>query len=79
MTGAALSPRVLIVGTVDTKGDELGFLREQVLAAGGQPQLMDVGVRGTGGLVPEVSSAEVAAAAGCTLSVDGLSTSSRVA
>jgi uncharacterized protein (UPF0261 family) len=67
MTGAALSPRVLIVGTVDTKGDELGFLREQVLAAGGQPQLMDVGVRGTGGLVPEVSSAEVAAAAGCTL------------
>ena len=31
------APRILIVGTVDTKSDEIGFMAEQVRAAGGQP------------------------------------------
>jgi len=61
------SPSVLIVGTVDTKSDEIGFMREQVLAAGGTAQVMDVGVLGRGGIPVEVRNTEVAAAAGCTL------------
>jgi uncharacterized protein (UPF0261 family) len=64
---AARTPRILIVGTVDTKSDEIGFMRGQVLAAGGQALVMDVGVLGTGQITADVSNTEVAAAAGLSL------------
>jgi uncharacterized protein (UPF0261 family) len=60
-------PRILIVGTVDTKSDEMGFMAEQVVAAGGQPLIMDVGVLGHGRLRPDIANTAVAAAAGVTL------------
>ena len=60
-------PVILIVGTVDTKSDEIGFLREQVQAAGGQALVMDVGVLAKGALVPDIANTEVAQAAGVTL------------
>lgn len=60
-------PRILLVGTVDTKSAEISFLREQVLEAGGEPLVMDVGVLGSDALVPDVANHEVAAAAGRTL------------
>lgn len=37
--------RIYVVGTADTKGDELVFLAAQVRAAGGVPVLIDVGTR----------------------------------
>jgi uncharacterized protein (UPF0261 family) len=64
---AARTPRILIVGTVDTKSDEIGFMRGQVLAAGGQALVMDVGVLGSGQITADVSNTEVAAAAGLSL------------
>ena len=60
-------PRILIVGTVDTKSDEIDFMREQVLAAGGQALVMDVGVLAKGRLTPDIANTEVADAAGVTL------------
>ena len=60
-------PRILIVGTADTKSDEIAFMADQVRAAGGQPLLMDVGVLAPGRLQPDLSNAQVAAAAGVTL------------
>lgn len=60
-------PIILIVGTVDTKSDEVGFLREQVLAAGGQSLIMDVGVLAKGHVMPDIANTEVAHAAGVTL------------
>lgn len=60
-------PRILIVGTVDTKSEEIGFLAEQVRAAGGEPRIMDVGVLARGHIRPDLSNTEVAAAAGVTL------------
>jgi uncharacterized protein (UPF0261 family) len=36
--------RVLIVGTADTKGEELAYLRTQVAEAGAHPILVDVGI-----------------------------------
>mgnify|MGYP000246369457 CR=1 FL=1 len=60
-------PRILIVGTVDTKSDEIGFMREQVQVAGGAPLVMDVGVLAKGRMVPDITNAEVAQAAGVTL------------
>ena len=61
------SPVILIVGTVDTKSDEIGFMAEQVAAAGGQALVMDVGVLAKGRIRPDIANTEVAAAAGVTL------------
>ena len=63
----ACTPRILVVGTVDTKSDEIGFLCEQVRAAGGAPQVMDVGVLGSGRIAPDVRNTDVATAAGLSL------------
>jgi len=60
-------PRILVIGTVDTKRDEIEFLCRSVERCGGRALVMDVGVLAPGGLVPEISNAEVAAAAGITL------------
>ena len=61
------SPVILIVGTVDTKSDEIDFMREQVLAAGGQALIMDVGVLAQGLVIPDIANTDVAKAAGVTL------------
>lgn len=60
-------PVILIVGTIDTKSDEIAYLSERVRHCGGLPLVMDVGVLGSGGLQPDVSNVEVAEAAGVTL------------
>lgn len=60
-------PVILIIGTVDTKSDEIAYLRERVVIAGGKAVIMDVGVLGRGGFTPDISNAEVAHAAGVTL------------
>jgi uncharacterized protein (UPF0261 family) len=60
-------PVILIIGTVDTKSDEIAYLRERVEIAGGRAVIMDVGVLGRGGFTPDISNAEVAHAAGVTL------------
>ncbi len=61
------SPTILIVGTVDTKSDEIGFMQEQVQAAGGRSLIMDVGVLAKGRVVPDIANTQVAQAAGVTL------------
>lgn len=55
---------ILVIGTCDTKSDELRFVRECLDDAGGAALIMDVGVLGTPPFAPDVSNAEVAAAAG---------------
>jgi uncharacterized protein (UPF0261 family) len=60
-------PAILIVGTVDTKSEEIGFLREQVLAAGARALVMDVGVLASGTLTADITNTMVAEAAGVTL------------
>lgn len=58
--------RILLIGTADTKADELLFLRGRIEAGGGEVRLMDVGVLDGAPFVPEISNAQVAAAAGTT-------------
>jgi uncharacterized protein (UPF0261 family) len=65
MTRAA--PRILLLGTADTKSAELLFLRRCIEEAGGSARIMDVGVLGNSPFVPDIANAEVAAAAGNTL------------
>ncbi len=59
---------VLVIGTCDTKADELRFLRQCLHDGGGAALIMDVGVLGKPAFTPDVSNSDVAAAAGCTLS-----------
>ncbi len=60
-------PVILLVGTVDTKSDEIAFLIEQIRALGGRSLLMDVGVLGGGHCRPDIDGEAVAQAAGTTL------------
>jgi uncharacterized protein (UPF0261 family) len=52
--------RIYVVGTADTKGEELAFLADLVAAAGAAVTRVDVGIRGTTAPV-DVTAAEVAA------------------
>lgn len=60
-------PRILLIGTADTKSDELLFMRRCIEEGGGSALVMDVGILGAPPFTPDIPSAEVAAAAGTTL------------
>ncbi len=60
------SPIVLIIGTADTKSDELLYLKSCVERAGGVGRVMDVGVLGDPTFEVEYSRFDVATAAGTT-------------
>jgi uncharacterized protein (UPF0261 family) len=57
-------PTVVLVGTLDTKGVEYAFLREQLEAHGVDVIVVDAGVHEPVGLQPDVSRDEVARAVG---------------
>ena len=59
--------QILIVGTVDTKSDELLFMKRCMEAEGARVTVMDVGVLGTPAFAPDISNRDVAAAAGTNL------------
>ena len=59
--------RVLLIGTADTKSDELRYLSERVRAAGASVRVMDVGVLEPAAFAPDVPNHEVAAAGGRSL------------
>lgn len=58
---------IVIVGTLDTKGEEIGFVREVIEAQGVDVHIADTGVMGDPAFEPETSANEVADAAGMTL------------
>jgi len=58
---------VVIVGTLDTKGEEIGFARDVLQAQGVAVHVIDTGVVGEPGIEPDTTASEVAEAAGTTL------------
>jgi uncharacterized protein (UPF0261 family) len=60
-------PTVVLVGTLDTKGDEYVFLRDRLHAAGVDTLLVDVGTQGSPRTPADVPREEVAAAGGFDL------------
>lgn len=63
-----MSKRVLLVGTLDTKGPEFRYLRDRLSALGMEPIVADVGIlRPPLHITPEISSSEVAISGGTTL------------
>jgi uncharacterized protein (UPF0261 family) len=63
------APTVVLIGTLDTKGEEYAFLRTRLEAAGLSVVLVDVGTGGPPRTTPDVARDEVAAAAGIDLAV----------
>ncbi len=58
---------VVLLGTLDTKGVEYGFLRERLVARGLHVLVVDAGTQGEPRIPADVTRAEVAAAAGADL------------
>ncbi len=62
-------PKVIaVLATLDTKGQEAEYLREQLKALGSRALVVDMGVMGTPAAKADVTRAEVARAGGTTLS-----------
>jgi uncharacterized protein (UPF0261 family) len=58
-------PGIALIGTLDTKGAEIGYVRDRLRALGARPYVVDSGILGEAdGIEPDVSRAEVARAAG---------------
>ena len=62
-----MKPRILLIGTGDTKADELLFMRDRITRAGGEPVLMDISVLGDPPYHPQHDKHAVAAAAQTTI------------
>ncbi|HUI71111.1 MAG TPA: Tm-1-like ATP-binding domain-containing protein [Spirochaetia bacterium] len=59
--------RIVIISTLDTKGQETDFLRKLINSRGHHTAVVDCGLLGTPGFAPEVTRQEVAGAAGTTI------------
>src|SRR5262249_62338059 len=55
---------VVLIRTLDTKGTEIGFVRDLLRSAGAATLVIDAGVMGPPAITPDVSREEVFAAAG---------------
>jgi uncharacterized protein (UPF0261 family) len=64
----APDPWIALIGTLDTKGDEIAYVRDRLRALGARPIVIDTGILGEpAGITPDVPHAEVASAAGDAL------------
>jgi len=59
---------IALIGTLDTKGPEIAYVRDRIRELGGEAVVIDSGILGeANGIVADVSRAEVAIAAGHTI------------
>ncbi|MDE2820541.1 MAG: Tm-1-like ATP-binding domain-containing protein [Chloroflexota bacterium] len=54
---------IIVIGTLDTKGQEIAFVRDLIAERGHQPVVIDSGILGVPAIEPAISRHEVAAAA----------------
>ena len=59
--------KIVVIGTLDTKGPEVGFLRDEVVRRGHDPLVIDPGILGDPALAADVTRQQVAQAAGFEL------------
>ena len=55
-----MSPSIAILGTLDTKGDQIAYLKQQIENRGHKTTVIDVGVLGAVPFNPEISREQVA-------------------
>jgi uncharacterized protein (UPF0261 family) len=59
--------KIVIIATLDTKGEEIGYLKELILRRGHQPFIIDIGCGGEPKLEADITADEVAQAAGADI------------
>ncbi len=64
---ATVTRHPVIIGTLDTKGPEIAFLRERFAVLGARARVVDVGVKGTPTIPADVTREEIAARLGTTV------------
>ena len=69
MSASAGLPNILVIGTGDTKSDELLFMADIIARAGGLPIMVDVSVLGDPPYMPDYSKHDIAKAANTTIQV----------
>jgi uncharacterized protein (UPF0261 family) len=62
-----MSKTILIIGTLDTKGDEFAYVRDLIQARGHMTTLLDAGVSGEPAFAPDITADQVATAGGGSL------------
>lgn len=63
-----MSKNVVIIGTLDTKGPELAYLRDRIRALGLETTVVDSGILGEPvGIIPDISRAQAATYGGTTI------------
>ena len=63
-----MAPNVVVVGTLDTKGPEVAYIRDRLIELGCATTVIDVGILGEPlGIVPDIDHEEVAGYAGTTI------------
>ena len=62
-----MTKRVAILATLDTKGAEVGYLRDEIHRIGGEAMVIDFGVVGDAAVPADISAAAIAIAGGSTL------------
>ena len=67
MSPAASLPRILVIGTGDTKCDELQFMASVITESGAQPVMVDVSILGDPPYVPDYSKHDIAKAAATSI------------
>ena len=58
---------IVLLGTLDTKGIEFGYVKEKIIEQGCRAVVVDAGVLGKPLLEPDITREEVAQAAGSTI------------
>jgi uncharacterized protein (UPF0261 family) len=64
---ATSDPRIVVIGTLDTKSDEIRFVRDLLLRFGARVTVIDSGILGTPTLSADISREDVAAEGGYSL------------
>ena len=59
-----MGKKIVIMGTADTKGEQLQFLKETIESTGQQGILMDISMGGEPAVKPDIQSEEIAGLAG---------------
>jgi uncharacterized protein (UPF0261 family) len=60
-------PGIALIGTLDTKGDEIAYVRDRLVALGTRPIVIDSGILGEPGITADISREDVAREAGYEL------------
>lgn len=57
-----MKKRILLIGSLDTKGEEYGYVRKLIIERGHEPLILDTGVLGEPDIEPDITATEVAEA-----------------